>query len=355
MILYNCLIFIKGFAPKDMTRILFIFLVILPSISMAQLEEDVSSNSYFTKMNNTLNLRLDLDNDVRSFEYKGIDDNYSIEPNTNLRLGVGINYRFISLKIGFSPKFLEADDSDLKGKTKIFRLALNIFYKDFLQNFDYNQVKGYYVTGLSNPIPGNSDNTNEYLILPDLKTISFTGTTLYRFNENYSFKAVANQNEIQTKSTGSFIPSLYYGYFEITDQTTPEDIKSFFVLLNAGYYHTFVLGKNWYSNLGLSTGMGVEFNKLITRVGEDLPDTISYHNNLAVNISSQIGLGYNSTRFYGGTSLNGSATNRDEKSVIKFNNVRGYFKIYVGYRFDAPKSFERGMDWLEDKNPFKKN
>ena len=38
---------------------------------MAQLEEDSTSNSYFTKMNNTLNLRLDLDNDVRSYIYDG--------------------------------------------------------------------------------------------------------------------------------------------------------------------------------------------------------------------------------------------------------------------------------------------
>ena len=93
-----------------------------PAISMAQLEEDYNSNSYFAKMNNTLNLRLDLDNDVRSFEYEGVDDNYSIEPNTNLRLGVAINYRFISLKIGFSPKFLQADDTSLKGKTKMLTL-----------------------------------------------------------------------------------------------------------------------------------------------------------------------------------------------------------------------------------------
>lgn len=338
-----------------MTRYLFIFLVILPVISLAQMEEDFSFNSYFAKMNNTLNLRLDLDNDVRSFEYEGIDEDYSIEPNTNLRMGIAINYRFISLKIGFSPKFLEANDSNLKGNTKIFRLSLNIFFKDFYQNFDYNQVRGYYVSGINDPIVGDLQGTDTYLILPNLKTLSITGTTWYRFNENYSFKAVVNQNEIQTKSTGSFIPSMYYGYFEITDQTTPEDIKSFFILLNAGYYHTFVLGKNWYSNLGLSTGMGVEFNKLISRSNDGLPDMTSYHNNLALNISTQIGLGYNSTRFYGGTSLNGSAMNRNEKSVIKFNSVRGYFKIYLGYRFDAPKSFEKGMDWLEGKNPFKKN
>ena len=337
-----------------MIRVSILFFLLLPFLATAQLEEDYSSNSYFAKMNNTLNLRLDLDNDVRSFEYEGVDETYSVEPNTNLRLGVAINYRFISLKIGFSPKFLQADDAELKGKTKIFKISLNIFYKDLMQNFDFNQVKGYYVDGFQDPLLGSLQNDNEYIILPDLKTLSFTGTTWYRFNENYSFKAVVNQNEIQTKSTGSFIPSLYYGYFEITDKTTPEDIKSLFAILNAGYYYSFVINKSWYSNLGLAAGLGAEFNKLITRQGDDLPEIVTRHNNVAASISTQIGLGYNSTRFYGGTTLNGSATNRGDQSVIKFNSVRGYFKIYIGYRFDAPKSFERGMDWIESKNPFKK-
>jgi len=337
-----------------MRRVFFVFIFLFPGILMAQLEEDSTSNSYFTKMNNTLNLRLDLDNDVRSYVYDGSNESYSIEPNTNLRLAVAINYRFLSLKIGFSPKFLQADDAELKGKTNIFRLSLDIFYKDFLQNFEFNKIKGYYIEAFDESNLNLIEMNNEYIILPDLKTMNITGTTLYRFNENYSFKAVVNQNEIQTKSTGSFIPSLYYGYFEITDKTTPQDVKSFFTILNAGYYYTFVINKNWYSNLGLSAGLGVEFNKLITRVGDDIPEITSRHTNLVGSISTQIGLGYNSKRFYGGTALVGNATNRDDRSVIQFDSERGYFKVYVGYRFDPPKSFEKGMDWLESKNPFKK-
>lgn len=337
-----------------MRQIIIIIICCFPVLLQGQLEEKVDSNGYFMKMNNTLNLRLDLDNDVRSFEYEGINQNYAILPNTNLRLGVAVNYRFISLKIGFSPKFLRADDADLKGKTKIFRLSLNIFFKDLMQNFDFNQVKGYYVESFVDPTLAEFSGDSQYRILPELKTLSITGTTWYRFNENYSFKAVINQNEIQTKSTGSFIPSLYYGYFEITDDTTPQDIHNFFIIGNVGYYHTFVFSKNWYSNLGLSAGLGAEFNKLVTRVGNDLPEITTRHSNLAATIGTQIGLGYNTTRFYGGMALNGNATGRDEKSIIKFNNVRAYFKLYVGYRFDAPKSFEKGMDWIESKNPFKK-
>lgn len=338
-----------------MIRILLTVFLFFPALSWSQLEEDFSSSVYFMKMNHTLNVRLDLDNDVRSFEYKGLEDTYSIEPNTHRRLAVAINYRFISLKIGYSPEFLAGSDAELKGKTNTFKLSLNLFYRDLMQNFDYSRVKGYYVEDFEDPNLNIIQNSNQYIILPNLKTKSITGTTWYRFNENYSFKAVVNQNEIQTISTGSFIPNLYYGYFEITDQTTPQDIKSYFIMANAGYYHTFVISQIWYSNMGLSGGLGAEFNTLITRPGDNLPEVTSYHNNLAANISFQVGLGFNTRRFYGGTALNGSATQRDEKSVINFDSVRGYFEIYVGYRFDAPRSFEKGMDWMENKNPFKKN
>ena len=336
-----------------MIRFLLVFVFLMPVYLTAQLDDEESSNGYFIKMNNTLNLRLDLDNDVRSFVYETEDYEYSVEPNTNLRMAVNINYRFISLKVGFSPKFLAGEDSDLKGTTKIFRLSLNIFIKDWLQNFDYNQVKGYYVQGSPDPVSGILPSDSEFIILPDLKTLSITGTTSYRFNENYSFKAVINQNEIQIKSAGSFIPSLYYGYFEMTNQTTSLDIHSYFIIANAGYFHTFVLNRNWYSNLGLSTGLGIEFNKEVTRIQEQ-DDEIDRQNNLVFDINSQIGIGYNSGRFYSGMALFGSAITRDKKSIIKFDSVRGYFKIYVGYRFGAPKSFERGMDWIESKNPFKK-
>jgi len=318
------------------------------------MEEELSSNGYFIKMNKTLNLRLDLDNDVRTFEYDGIENKYSIEPNTRLRLTTALNYRFISLKVGFSPNFLAGNDADLKGITSIFRLSVNIFLKDWMQNFDYNRVKGYYAKGLEDPILGFPPSNDQYQILPDLQTLSITGTTSYRFNENYSFKAVENQNEIQIKSAGSFVPSLSYGYFEMTNQTTPQDIYSYFIMLHAGYYHTFVIHENWYSNLGLSPGLGVEFNKLLTRV-EGEGEFITRNNSMAFNMNVQMGIGYNSNRFYGGTALIGSATSRNENSVINFDSVRGYFKIFVGYRFNAPRSFERGMDWIESKNPFKKN
>ena len=338
-----------------LSKIMKHFLVLaflLPCLSLAQLTQEMDESGYFVKMNHTLNLRLDLDNDVRFFTYKGINDDYTIEPNTRLRTTLAFNYRFLSFKIGYSPRFLTLHDPDINGETKVFKLGIEAYFANWMQTLEYNRTKGYFVEGFDDPaiFPDGND---EIILLPDLKTYSVIGHTRYRFNKNYSFKAVANQNEIQTKSAGSFIPSLSYGYMEINNNNTLQDLKSFFAVIYAGYYHTFVLHKNWYSNLGISPGLGMEWNKLHTQTEDGI--RVDKDNDLAFAIKTQIGVGYNSTRFYAGTALVGEATSRRNNSIIQFNNERGYFKIFVGYRFNAPRSLERAMDWMEEKNPLKKS
>ena len=340
---------------KKIRRIDFIpFAIILlsPLFTFGQLDTVMHAEGYYIKMNNTLNLRLDLDNDVRSFEFDSGNLSYSLLPNTNLRMAIAYNYRFLTFKVGFSPKFLAAGDTGEKGKTSVFRLSLDMFIKDFYQSFDYDQTKGYYIDGIEAGIPGPNPGNDEFLILPDMRTLSITGITRYRFNENYSFKALVNQTEIQIKSAGSFVPELRYGFWQIKQPSGVQDIESFYVIANAGYHYTFVLSENWYANLGLSTGFGIEFNKLDTR----FPDMeVTQRTTSGVfDLNTQIGIGYNSTRLHAGTALIGSAISRNDESAIQFDNVRGYFKIFVGYRFDPPRFLVSAMDWAESKNPFSK-
>lgn len=327
---------------------LYIFLI--PLSVFAQLETQMISGGYIEKMDNNLNLRFDLDNDVRAFEFNTSNDTYSILPNTRMRMAIAYNYRFISLRVGFSPEFLAAGDSKEKGDTKVFRLTLDMFINDIYQTLEYNRVKGYYVSGFDGPLPLLEQANNDFILLPGLTTASITGSTLYRLNENYSFKAVINQTEIQAQTAGSFVPGLQYGYWQIKDSGGPQDIESFFVAASAGYFQTFVLSENWYTHLGLSTGLGIEFNTVDTRLGE--AQTTERNTSAIFNLNTQIGLGYNARRFYAGTALVGNAVRRGENSIINFDNVRGYFKIFVGYRFDPPKGLIQAMDWLESKNPF---
>ncbi len=335
-----------------MHRLRTLLLFLIPLSIYGQLDTEMDSEGYFVKMNNTLNLRFDLDNDVRSFEFDVGDELYSILPNTNLRMAIAYNYRFLTFKVGFSPKFLASGDTEDKGKTTVFRLTLDMFFKDIYQTFDYDQTKGYYIDGLDGGLPGLNNDSGEYILLPDMRTLSITGVTRYRFNENYSFKALVNQTEIQLKSAGSFIPELRYGYWQIKQPSGIEDIESFYILANGGYSYTYVLNENWYANLGLSAGLGIEFNKIDSRVDEF--ETTLRFTSVIADVNTQFGIGYNSRRLHAGTALIGSAISRNDESAIQFNNVRGYFKIFVGYRFDPPRFLVSTMDWVESKNPFDK-
>ena len=124
-----------------------VILFLIPLISWGQLDTQMDSSGYVLKMNNTINLRFDLDNDLRTFEVEDQNQNYSVQPNTDLRMAIAYNYRSLSFRVGFSPKFLSGNDEENKGKTNVFKFALDIFMNDFLQNFEYNRVKGFYVKG----------------------------------------------------------------------------------------------------------------------------------------------------------------------------------------------------------------
>jgi len=327
-----------------------LFIVLLSVFSFAQDSTFVDQFTYIETMQNKLNLKFELDNDVQSFRFDNEIISYTVKPNTGLRTSISANYRFLTIRVGYSPKFLESHDSNLRGNTKIFKINMSLFMKNWMQTLEYNSTKGYYVDDYkdtSQPIDLISDGIT---IVPDLGTKTFTATTSYKFNDNFSFKAIYNQYEIQRKSAGSFIPSFTYTHFRLSDKGGPQDLNISGVLLNASYFYTFVINKKWYSSLGLSPGLGMEFNKLETMTEEGLVKT--NNNEIVFNINSLIGLGYNSKSFFAGLALKGIATTRSDNSVIKFNTQRSSFVLFLGYRFRSPKFLKNSFDWVEDKNPF---
>jgi len=299
-------------------------------------------------MRESMNIKLDIDNDIQSFDYQTDEMSYSILPNLNSRTNLSFNYRFISFKLGYSPKFMMPDDSDEKGKTKIFKLQADIFINKWMQTLEFSKIRGYYVDDIIQN-DGSLSNT-DYIILPDLNTVSIQGRTMYIFNPRFSMKAIINQNEIQKKSAGSLLSSLSYGYLDIRDKTSIQDLNTFSLILNAGYIYNFVISKRWYAFVGFMPGAGVEFNKVTTKLEEER--NISRNTDYIFNLFAQLGIGYNSENFYAGTDLRGIYTARGNNSIIKFNTERNIFRIYIGYHFRAPRFLKKGVDWLEDQNPF---
>ena len=324
--------------------------LIIPLFVFSQRNSSFRDFGYIEPMTDKLNVKFEIDNDIESFDFDDEITSYSIKPNTNLRTSISVNHEFLTLRIGYSPKFLEADDSSLKGNTKVFKLSLDVFLSNWIQSFEYSSIKGYYIDDIVDPNDLLPDEDG-FIILPDLKSTKISGKTSYKFNNNFSFKALLNQYDIQRKSAGSFVPSLTYGYFSLSDKSSIQDLQSYGFHLNAGYFYTFVINKKWYSSLGFSPGLGVEFNKRVTNlVNEKITDK---NNEFIFNINTHLSLGYNSKSFFAGLGLRGVATTRDEDSIIEFNTVRGIVHFFVGYRFKSPRFVNQSFDWIEDQNPLK--
>lgn len=303
---------------------------------------------YIEKMDHTLNFKLELDNEGESFLYTEGSERYNIEPNINTRVAISTNYRFLSIKIGFTPKIFADIDSESKGETKMFKIQGDIFVKNWIQSFEFLKLKGYFINDFDEiilPRPRNGD----YTILPELKTLSISGTTAYKYNDHFSLKSILNQTEIQRKSTGSTISSLEYGYFKMYDYSQDFDLRSFDLVFSTGYIYTHVINRKLYASLGGIPGMGIEFNKLTAKIDDKKNTTTD--NSFVFHLNAQLGLGYNTERFYAGSYLKGIVVARGKNSLMGFNTFRGVFQIYVGYRFKAPKFVKDSFDWMEDQNP----
>jgi len=127
-----------------------------------------------------------------------------------------------------------------------------------------------------------------------------------------------------------------------------QKIETVNLILNAAYFYTFVIKKNWYFDLSAGGGTGVAFNRLL----EDEENNNSVWTNAIIfDLKSLVGFGYNSENFFGGISYLGNVTSQDEKSVIKFGSTRGVFNVFFGYRFKSPEFVDKSFNWLEDKIP----
>ncbi|MCF6223248.1 MAG: DUF4421 domain-containing protein [Flavobacteriaceae bacterium] len=326
----------------------FLLFILFPIVLFSQEKNQLSDTIYIESMNDKLSVKMDVDNKIETFT--AIEDGveFKIKPNTDYRTEVAVHYRFVSFKLGFSPHLFTNFNEDNKGKTKVFKFNTDLYIKKWVQTLSYSQIKGFYSPDF--PIP--DDFPTDYLILDQLKTYNFTGITRYRFNENYSIKGITTQTEIQRKSAGTFMPSLSYSYNRLINGTTNQKLNTFNFILSAGYLHTFVINKKIYASIGVSPGAGIDFNTIEDRNNNGTikdKDT-----NYTLNFDGHLGLGYNSSRWFGGGFFRMLSTTRKETQIVNYDTFRTHFQVFFGYRFDAPKFLKKSADWAEEKIPLLK-
>ena len=303
------------------------------------------------QLNDRINVKFSLSNNVETFAVHTKGDNYDLYPNTRNIASLGVSYRFISFSVKFAPKFIPGNnDDDLKGKTSVTGLGAEMHFVHWFQQLSYSRTKGYYLHNTSELDPGWTPG-QPYLQAPDLVSKIFEGATGYSFNPAFSFKALTTQTERQLKSAGSFIPLLSYRYYIVDNKATTgttQKSNNFEAILGAGYYYTLVLKHSFYLSAGAIPGAGLIYTKLTTRYPTG--DVKQNSHSPIVRLNAHVALGYNGEKFFAGVYANGFASSYRQQNTTAVNyNNRLTYQVFVGYRFNVPKSVREKYQQLMPK------
>jgi len=244
-------------------------------------------------------------------------------PNRKEQIGFSLSYKIIDITIGFAPKFLGGNTGDSHSKN--FNFNTRFYYKKWMQSFTFINQKGFYVS---------DDNIKAQL--PDMRTTKIGGSTAYIFNDKFSFKTLVSQNEWQTKSSGSFIPtfSFYYTNLDLnTPDSSPGDLYVF--TLAPSYFYNFVISDRVLIGTGIALGAGI--------------NTIDGDTSALYQADLNLKLAYNKDRFFGFATLNSVSFLQDDKVDPRLNDNIATVKLSIGYRFDPPKKVKEVYDNVNKK------
>lgn len=298
----------------------------------------INYDDYFTT-------RLSFSDNFNSFRLKDRAGNseFLISPNQQINTTLSLAYRFLEVDLGYTPTFLRFNkDDDIKGKTKFFNLGTRFYVGKFMQNIQYRNTKGFYIDAFDFPELGET-------VFSDLKVVKYGGSTSYIFNPDFSFRAVYKQNEWQTKSAGSFVPSLSYYWTRISDKD-PEKDTFFDITLGPSYYYNWIIQKQFMVSLGAHAGLG--YNRTKFGFSDGTPSKIT--DGLTYTTELKLALGYNADRFFTGVNVTIDSFHHNDEPEFRVDDQQQFFELYLGYRFNAPKKLIEGTDYIEKKIPGKK-
>lgn len=287
----------------------------------------VGQNSVLSFRENLL-VKSNINTQNESFSIQNNNQSILVNANNTYRLEVGANYKFLGLKIGFSPSSRSSDF-----KSKFLNSQLNIFLKQWIQSFEYRKVQGFY-----------QDNNAQLLAqFPDLKTTSWLGTTSYVLNNNFSLKHLTHLNEWQRETAGSFVPTLKYGFNRLSNSIDYQKVaeNSFDVSFAPAYYYTWAFKEHWFISSSIAPALGVRFTT------EKLNNITNKDTFISRALALTLQFGYTSETISAGASFNfdSNAINKDlTQSMV---NDKSYASLYFGYRFTPPNFLKRTVEQIE--------
>lgn len=318
------------------TAFLSVCFIFISSVLIAQepAQDSIKHDEYIQSFPDKITGRLFYINTYNSFEFSSrlTEEAVSLTPNKQNKIGGKVSFRGLSLSYSFAPDFMaENKDND---DSRLFNMGFRAYFGKWMQNLELYSEKGFYV-----------ENEMNQVYLPRTKSFKIGGSTGYIFNENFSFRAITNQDEKQLKSAGTFLPQLMYYYTEYKirgtgggGQEIDEKYHSVDIAISPGYYYNWVPTRDLLLSAGASAGIGVNFSD-----GSDSESLTS----LLYDVNFRGAINYDFSDFYAGAQYSYLILNHNTDRVTYTEDNIPYFQAFIGYRFSAPKKV---LDISDDVN-----
>lgn len=320
-------------------------------------------NAYIIDYKKRFNVKLEVSNDIATYDIVNDDLELALKPNLNLRYAVVFSYKFLSVRLGIRPKISD-EQKEEKGGSDTFRLRFQLLFDNWNHVLQYGIDKGYYISNTADFIDTDSKIRLQF---PEMSSNVLFGASSYKFNKNYSMRAFQSQTEIQIKSAGSFMPGISYNFYSLTGTGVVKDLNGDRILrdfyneyqgmnfaLMAGYYYTFVLKKHWFINAYGVPSAGIDLYNV--NLYDPQGQTKRSFSDFFLALNYGFGGGYNGDKFFFGTEFKRRLTNEKFNSnKIRITPMQNEFSVYFGYRFKAPKTISKPVDMIEDKVPILKD
>ena len=355
---------------KDFIRFLLVLLLFNLSINNSIAQEINSTNqeevltsgkikktdtSYVIKYYDRIILKTNLSSETPSFIFSDNETGSELEikPVAEYKQGFSFIYRWFTLALSFTPRYLiNTDEIEELNNSKTFGLDLNVVLSDrWRQELGYKYYEGFFNNG---PLIDEGEFANTTLHM-------FQGSTVFTVNRNFSYRAHLDQTQRQLKSAGSLIPRLNYDYsksslnfIDVNEESNIDKISSINIYGQVGYLYTFVLNRKWFATFGAHPGIGYNYSssEYANFINGSETSTKENFHNVSLALEAETSLGYNSDRWFFGTSYNWRNYEYTNEENGVFTSNDNYFNVYLGYRLNGNPPMRKFFGWFEKKLGF---
>lgn len=243
------------------------------------------------------------------------------KPNSPYGIGLGVTYKNISLSGSYGFDFMR---NKKKGITKSLDLQYHRYGRKIVFDLFFQNYKGLFTdTVHKNGI---------YTQYPDVQLIQYGVFAQYIFNgDRFSYRAAFDQDEIQLKSTGSFLlgGGIYYNKAKSDSSLVFVDerqLNNFQFGVSAGYAYTWVINKRVFISGSLAVGVNIGAES-IDRFGKERLEVYP-------TIFPRFSAGYNHDNWSLGLYVLNNRVYVSYSGVSKLSFDTGAFQLSYIRRFD---------------------